>query len=192
VPHFEPLVINLEGTGLANTTTLDQGTQFDLQNNGFEEQTAWAGAGSGILVDDPTGGAITNGSQLFGTSTSLIGGGYAVNGLNALADLDSNSDGVINSSDTAWSDLRIWVDSNDNGVVDSGELETMSAAGIASISLTTTATNQTDENDNYHGLTATYTNTDSTTGEIDDVSFQTDPTQTTPDTTASLSGTIPF
>jgi Ca2+-binding RTX toxin-like protein len=188
--EYEPLVINLNGTGLAATTSISLGTQFDLQNNGFQQLTAWAGPGSGILAFDPTGGAITNGSQLFGTSYSLSGGGYAVDGFAALADLDSNSDGVINSSDTDWSDLRIWVDSTDNGTTDSGELETMSAAGIASISLTTTATDVTDSNGNYHGKTASYSLTGGGTGEIDDVSFQTDPTLTTPDATVTVNGTI--
>ncbi len=185
-----PLVINLEGTGLVATTGMRDGTMFDLKNDGFAQETGWIGPGSGLLVYDPTGGAVTNGSQLFGTSTSLTGGGYAVDGFQALAALDSNSDGVINSSDTAWSSLRVWVDSNENGVVDAGELETLSAAAIASFSLTTTNTDETDPAGNYHGKTATYTTTSSTTGEVDDVWFQIDPALTQADTTVSLNGTI--
>lgn len=187
--EYEPLVLDLTGGGI-QTTTLAEGTVFDNQNNGFAEQTAWVGSGSGILVNDPTGGAITNGSQMFGTSTSLSGGGYAVDGFAALAALDSNSDGIINSSDSAWSSLRVWVDSNGNGVTDSGELETMSAAGIASISLTTTNTDVTDANGNYIGKTANYSLTGGGTREVADVSFRTDPALSIPDTTVTVNSTI--
>jgi hypothetical protein len=80
--HSEPLVFDL-GSGI-QTTALANGTFFDNKNDGFAEETAWVGSNTGILVDDPTGGPITNGSQLFGTSTSLSGGGYAVDGFAAL------------------------------------------------------------------------------------------------------------
>jgi hypothetical protein len=185
---FDPLVLDL-GSGI-QTTTLQGGVFFDNQNNGFAENTAWVGANTGILVNDPTDAPITNGSQMFGTSTSLSGGGYAADGFAALADLDSNHDGVINSSDSAWSGLRVWVDANGDGVTESGELETMSAAGIASISLTTTNTSTTDANGNYIGKTASYSLVGGGTREVADASFQTDPSFTAADSTVSLSGTI--
>jgi Ca2+-binding RTX toxin-like protein len=187
---FDPLVFNLSGSGLAATTTIDNGTFFDNANTGFKELTAWAGSGSGILVNDPSGGAITNGSQMFSTATSLSGGGYAVDGFAALADLDSNHDGVINSSDTAWSNLRMWVDSNGNGVTDAGEIETLSTAGIASISLTTTNTNTTDANGNYHGKTASYSLVGGGTREVDDISYAVSPALTIPASTVTVSPTI--
>ncbi len=185
---YDPLVLDM-GSGI-QTTNLTGGVFFDGQNNGFAENTAWVGVSTGILVNDPTDAPITNGSQMFGTSTSLSGGGYAVDGFAALADLDSNHDGVINSSDTAWSGLRVWVDANGDGVTESGELETMSAAGIASISLTTTNTDTTDGNGNYIGKTATYSPIGGGTREIADESLQTDPANTVPDSYVSLSGTI--
>lgn len=174
--HYEPLVFDL-GSGI-QTTTLADGTFFDNKNDGFAEKTAWVGANTGILVYDPSDGAITNGSQMFGTATSLSGGGYAVDGFQALAQYDSNSDSVINSSDAAWSNLRIWVDANGNGVTDSGELETMSQAGITSINLTTTNTDTTDANGNYIGKTSTYSLAGGGTAEVADVSFLTAPTLT--------------
>ena len=186
--YYEPLVFDL-GSGI-QTTTLDNGTYFDNKNNAFAEQTAWVGSNTGILVNDPTGGPITNGSQMFGTSTSLSGGGYAVDGFAALAALDSNHDGVINSSDTDWSDLRIWVDANGNGVVDSGEIETLPAAGIASISLSTANTDTVDVNGNEIGKTAAYTKTGGGTAEVADVYFKTNPMFTVPDTILDLTDDI--
>jgi Ca2+-binding RTX toxin-like protein len=184
--HHEPLVFDL-GSGI-QTTTLDDGTYFDNKNNGFEEATAWVGANTGILVYDPSGGPITNGSQEFGTSTSLSGGGYAVDGFSALAALDSNDDGVINSSDADWSDLRIWVGGDGNP--GSGTLETMAEAGIASIGLTTTNIDTTDANGNYISKTSAYSLVGGGTAEVADVSFQIDPTETIADNYVSVSDTI--
>lgn len=48
---------------------------------------------------------------------------------------DDNGDGVIDKRDKIWPHLRLWIDRNMNGAVDGGELETLNAAGITSISL---------------------------------------------------------
>ncbi len=187
-PHYEPLVIDLSGTGI-QTTSVANGVYFDLQNDGFQERTAWVAGQTGILVYDPGGGAITNGSQLFGTATSLSGG-YAIDGFAALSAQDSNSDGVINSSDTNWSNLYVWTDSNGNGVVDSGELKTLSASGVASVSLSTTNTDTTDANGNFIGKTATFNKTGGGTGEVADLTFLTNPIDTIPDAYLTLSSAI--
>ena len=54
-----------------------------------------------------------------------------------LADLDDNGDGVIDASDTAWTELRVmrWTDDNDNGMKDDGEeyLVTLDSLDIESL-----------------------------------------------------------
>lgn len=47
--------------------------------------------------------------------------------------LDTNSDGVINSSDSSFNNLTIWVDADEDGILDSGELKTMAQAGISAL-----------------------------------------------------------
>ena len=42
--------------------------------------------------------------------------------------MDSNSDGVFNSSDTAWNQVKVWKDANQNGKVDEEELLTLEQA----------------------------------------------------------------
>jgi hypothetical protein len=101
-PHYEPLVLNLTG-GSALTMSLNAGVYFDYNNNGFEQATGWVALGQGILVYDPSGGNVTNGSELFGTSMQLADGTFAVNGFQALAQFDANGDGKIDSSDAVWS-----------------------------------------------------------------------------------------
>jgi iron-regulated protein frpC, putative len=69
---------------------------------GLAESTGWVGAGDGLLVRDLNdNGQIDNGTELFGNNSVLSSGATAANGFEALADLDSNQDGVFNSSDSA-------------------------------------------------------------------------------------------
>ena len=117
-----PLVIDLDGDGV-ETTTVESGVYFDHDDNGFAEKSGWVGKDDGLLVRDiNNNGQIDDGTELFGNNTVLSNGQKATNGFEALADLDSNSDGVFNSSDTAWNQVKVWKDANQNGKVDSGEL----------------------------------------------------------------------
>ena len=120
-----PLVVDLDGNGV-ETTTEEDGVYFDHDNNGFAEKTAWVGKDDGLLVRDiNNNGQIDDGTELFGNNSVLSSGEKAANGFEALADLDSNSDGVFNSSDAAWNQVKVWKDANQNGEVDEEELLTL-------------------------------------------------------------------
>ena len=128
--QVSPLVIDLDGDGI-ETTSVANGVYFDHDGNGFSEKSAWAGKDDGLLVRDLNGnGQIDDGSELFGDNTILSNGEKAANGFEALKDLDSNNDGVFNSSDTAWSEVKVWKDGNGNGIVDDGELLTLEQANV--------------------------------------------------------------
>src|SRR3546814_11154434 len=100
----------------------------------MRESTAWIGADDGFLVRDLNqDGAITTGLEMFGSNTRLQDGTTAEHGFAALRELDSNQDGVIDSQDAAFSELKIWRDANDNGRTDIDELLSLSEAGIASL-----------------------------------------------------------
>lgn len=88
---------------------------------------------------------INDGSELFGDKTKLQDGTDAASGFEALAELDSNSDGVINTSDTAYTQLKVWQDENMDGISNTDELKSLEEAGISSISLNYTAAETTDE-----------------------------------------------
>ena len=119
-----PLVLDIDGDGVETIGT-NNGIYFDHDNNGFAENTGWAGADDGLLVRDTNNnGSIDNGTELFGNNTILSSGQNAQNGFDALADLDSNKDGVFNSSDTAWNEVKVWKDSNSDATVNEGELIT--------------------------------------------------------------------
>jgi hypothetical protein len=55
------------------------------------------------------------------------------NGFNALSQYDSNLDGWIDANDAIWTSLRLWQDTNHNGMTDPGELHHLDALGIVGI-----------------------------------------------------------
>ena len=123
-----PLVLDLDGDGIETIST-EEKVYFDHDNSGFAENTGWVSKDDGLLVRDlNNNGKIDNGTELFGNNTPLNNGQKAANGFEALADLDSNNDGIFNSSDTAWNEVKVWKDTNENGEVDSGELLTLEQA----------------------------------------------------------------
>jgi len=158
-----PLVIDLSSghTGItlttynASTTT----TFYDLDRTGFAEQTAWTTGSTGFLVQQNTDGSI----NLFGTST--------VDGFAELAKLDSDQNLKIDSQDAEWSSLKIWIDANGNGIVDSGELHTLASENIASIDLSGVAPSTSVINGNPISHTSTVSFTDGSTATVGDAWF---------------------
>ncbi len=176
--HPSPLVLDLDGDGV-ETDKENSSIHFDHDNNGFAESSGWVGKDDGLLVRDINGnGQIDNGTELFGDNTVLSNGQKAANGFEALKDLDSNNDGVFNSLDAAWNEVKVWRDANGNGVVDENELLTLEQAGVSGINLDYQNTNTTDGNGNQHNQSGTFIKTDGTTGSIHDVWFDADKVDT--------------
>jgi hypothetical protein len=128
----------------------------------------------GLVVLDRNGdGEIKDGSELFGSSTTLANGAKADDGYAALRELDSNGDGQITKDDTRFADLRVWIDGDSDGVTDGGELKTLQSLGITSISVTAQTGSATD-NGNMLGLTSNFTTEDGKTHAAADVWFLAD------------------
>ena len=177
--HQSPLVLDLDGDGIVETHKENSTVYFDHDNNGLAESTGWVGVDDGLLVRDLNdNGQIDNGTELFGNNSVLSSGATAANGFEALADLDSNQDGVFNSSDSAWNEVKVWKDANGNGRVDEGELLTLEQAGVSGINLEYQASDLSDENGNAHKQTGSFIKTDGTTGSVHDVWFDADKSDT--------------
>ena len=161
-----PLAIDLDGDGV-ETIAMQNGVFFDMDNNGFAEKTGWIGEDDALLVLDRDGnGVIDNATELFGDLT-------ASNGFEALKELDSNNDGVINNKDEAWSELKLWKDTQNNGVSETDELISLEDAGIEQIDLNYTNQDVTDANGNQHLQTAIVRWADGKETMIEDIWFET-------------------
>lgn len=179
-PIKDPLSLDLDGNGKVNTLPRSAGVHFDLDNSGFAEQTAWLAPGDGFLVlDRNNNGHIDGGAELFGSETTLNNGKVAENGFEALAEWDSNADGKITAEDAIYHRLRIWQDKNSNGVVNSGELNTLQAHGIAEIHLDY-QNGFWDGNNIRHREIGHFTRADGTPGEIHTLWFDNDPIHSVP------------
>ena len=172
--RIDPIVLDISGQGIT-TRSVVNGVYYDLDNNGFAEKTGWIDAKSGILVlDKSSNGKIETGNELFGDRTILDNGMTASSGFAALAALDSNRDGVIDAKDVKFSELRIWVDKDGNGVSTPDELLTLEEAGIKSLNLSNTFIGKVDENGNTIARVGSFTRIDGTTADMKEFFLQRD------------------
>ncbi len=160
---YDPLILDLDGDGV-ETSGVDSKVLFDHAADGTKNATGWVGKDDGLLVRDiNNNGTIDTGRELFGDNTVLSNGQKAKNAYEALADLDSNKDGILNNQDAKYSELKIWQDVNQDGISQADELKTLQDAGIASIKVAATnSTVTTLANGNSQAASSTYTKTDGT------------------------------
>ena len=174
----DPLIFDLNGDGV-KTVALADGVHFDFDKNGFAEKIGWVSAEDGLLVRDlDKNGKIDSGRELMGDLTELSDEMTASNGFEAPAYFDANADGVVDAKDDIYNELQIWQDKNQNGVVDAGEIMSLSEAGIASINLAYENIDVRDGSGNGHSQRGTYTKTDGTTSTVEDVWFEKDAANT--------------
>ena len=127
-----PLVLDLDGDGI-NLSSLEQGVPFDLLGTGEKVKAAWIGKGDGWLVLDRNQNGVIDGAQeLFGNVT---GGKSYSDGFTALAELDTNGDGRIDTKDPAFNDLRVWKDTNRDGASSPNELFALPDVGVRAMLL---------------------------------------------------------
>ncbi|PKN89267.1 MAG: hypothetical protein CVU51_01055 [Deltaproteobacteria bacterium HGW-Deltaproteobacteria-1] len=172
----DPLTLDLDGDGfetIAASTT--NPILFDHDGDGLKTGTGWIKPDDGLLVmDRNSNGTIDNGTELFGDSTPLYAGGTATDGFAALAQEDTNFDGVVNNLDANWNNLRVWRDLNSDAISQSEELLTMDQAGIIEINVNSIAHSQVLANGNQIADLGTYTKTDGTTATMGEVSDMAD------------------
>lgn len=149
-----PILIDVSGNGF-NLTDAAGGVRFDLDGDGERERWSWTAPGSddGWLTLDRNGnGVIDNGKEMFGNLTRqpIPPAGMERNGFLALGEYDKaekggNEDGVITQNDWVFSSLRLWQDTNHNGVSEASELTTLGNASVSTLELRHKESKRTDQ-----------------------------------------------
>ncbi|MBF0193547.1 MAG: cadherin-like domain-containing protein, partial [Magnetococcales bacterium] len=128
---LDPIILDLDGDGIE---LIQEEVVFDMSiDDSLLKPLGWVGADDGVLAFDTNmDGQINNVTELF---SELFNGETWSSGLSALSSLDSNQSGSIDSQDTLFDGVLVWVDADSDGVSQTQELYSLNDLGIASISL---------------------------------------------------------
>lgn len=179
-PPRDPLIIHLANTEKIDFTTLDEGVNFDLDNNNFKEKTAWTKNDDGFLAIDLNGdGIINNGGELLGDRFIMPDGSISSKGFEALLSLDEDNNNIIDKNDTVFDKLLVWVDSKNKGETDNNELTPLKELDVAYIDLNYVTINTQYESGTKSSETSKVFFNDGSKKEISEFWFPVNSTDTT-------------
>jgi hypothetical protein len=138
---YSPIIVDTDGDGFDLTDAVG-GVNFDFFGNGHSVPLSWTTSSaddSWLTLDRNGDGMVESGRELFGNLTPQPTSDHP-NGFIALGVYDKpedggNGDGVLDRHDAIFQSLRLWQDTNHNGISEPGELHSLPDLDVESISL---------------------------------------------------------
>ena len=183
--------MDLDDDGVELVAVEDSSVRFFSDSDGFKYRSGWAAADDGLLVYDKNNdGNITANDEVSFVEYVIGQHGEAealrlydgdsdgkLTDMEALHHFDSNNNGKLDSGDAEFSKFKIWKDADQDGVSDSGEVNTLAHHNIQDFTLSYNADSPaaaTSGGNTVHGLgsfTRVNAVNNSHTGTFGDVSF---------------------
>jgi hypothetical protein len=124
-----PLIFTFDNDTSLQQLMADKSVAFDLNGTHLPQRYYWLKPNAAVLVWDPDGsGHITTGRQLFGSVTWWM---FWSDAYQALAALDDDASGWLEGAELAG--LAVWLDRDQDGVSDRGEVVAIADTPIAAI-----------------------------------------------------------
>ena len=131
---FLPIALDINRDGrIDHIAAKDSTVMFDFDEDGYAHRIGWVGKDDGFLIyDSDEDNQVTKTNEV--SFISYVDG--AETDLEGLHHFDSNDDNKLNSLDSEWSKFKVWIDANQNGISEEGEVKTLADHNIAELDLT--------------------------------------------------------
>lgn len=114
-------------------------------------------------------GSIDSGRELFGVDTLKANDQLAADGFDALREFDTNGNGQVEATGSAFASLALWRDLNQDGISQAHELTSLTGNGIASMGIDANGSAQALTDGNLISAMGQFTRTNGTVGTTGEV-----------------------